>query len=333
MAKTNNKKHAKISAVAPTGERAVSHTREHLSKGTPSDTNYITCHAISLQLAVQCHQKKTAPCEMERGSATTDDQFAYFTPGSSKSVYRYKFSTEEWKPLPPSPYSDSRLVIIDGILTTVGGEDQSCYTNKLFSLQRGQWVEHYPPMNTARSDMAVVITADGNYILVIGGGDKNWTAAVELFHIRSKVWYELTNLPQALSRPSAAIYGNQIYVIGGSGTGYSCSLQTLSSSNQPIISQSLSHIITWTLLPQQPVSDSTAATLCGQLVIIGGMQGKSLLNSIHQLINRQWVKIGSMSSSRRLCLVVTPTPEKMMIVGGDGWGEDSVEECFVVSSI
>ena len=81
---------------------------------------YITCHVISPQLTVQCHKKKAAPCRMERGSATTDDQFAYFTPGS-KSVFSYHWSTEEWKELPSPPYQYSGLVIIDGELTAVGG--------------------------------------------------------------------------------------------------------------------------------------------------------------------------------------------------------------------
>ena len=73
---------------------------------------------------------------------------------------------------------------------------------------------------------------------------------------------------------------------------------------------------------------STAATLCGQLVIVGGMQDWSEVNPIHQLIDGQWVKMGSMSSERRLCLVVSPSPDKMMIIGGVG--EYSVEECVVV---
>ena len=291
---------------------------------------YITCHVISPQLTVQCHKKKTAPCGMERGSATTDYQFAYFAPDGWNLVCRYQWSTEKWEKL-QSPYSDSGLVIIDGELTAVGGEDGSRRTtNKLFTLQQGRWVEHYPPMNTARSRTAVVSMSDGNYIIVIGGdGGGHWTATVELFHVRSRRWYELTNLPQGLFRPSATICDNKLHVIGYDDVGYSCSLQALLSSDQPIASQSISNILIWTKLLQQPVKYSTAANLCGQLVTVGGRRGGSEVNSIHQLLDGQWVKIGSMSSSRSWCLVVTPSPDKMMIVGGYGEG-DSVEECVVV---
>ena len=293
---------------------------------------YITCHVISPQLTVQCHKKKTAPRGMGRGSATTDDQFAYFTPWNSNLVYRYQWSKKKWKKLPPSSYGDSGLVIIDGELTAVGGYDGShhTHTNKLFSLRQGQWVEHYTPMKTACSSPTVVSTSDGNYIVRIGGIIGGvWTATVELFHVRSRRWFGLTNLPQDLPFPSTTICGNEVYVIGENGTGYSCSLQALLSNDQPIISQSMSRMITWTPLPQLPVKKSTAATFCGHLVIVGGKQDVLYVNSIHQLLDGQWVEIGSMSSDREMCLIVSPSPDKMMIVSGYG-GKDSVEECVFV---
>ena len=77
---------------------------------------------------------------------------------------------------------------------------------------------------------------------------------------------------------------------------------------------------------------STAATLSGQLVIIGGGDRPSV-KTIHQLFNGQWVEIGSMSCGRSECLVVSSSPDKMMIVGGVGSSYeqlDIVEECVVV---
>ena len=64
-----------------------------------------------------------------------------------------------------------------------------------------------------------------------------------------------------------------------------------------------------------------------------GVRGVSKVNSIHQLMNGQWVKIASMSSGRLSCLVVTPSQDKMMIVGGYGGvllPLDSVKECVVM---
>ena len=105
-------------------------------------------------------------------------------------------------------------------------------------------------------------------------------------------------------------------MIGRDGDGYSCSLQALLFSDQPISSQSLTRSLMWTPLPHLPVTGITAATFCGQLVIIGGMRDGSTVNSIYQLVDGQWVMIGSMSSGRRECLVASPSPDKMVVVGG-----------------
>ena len=296
---------------------------------------FITCHVISPQLTVQCHSQKKAPCRMYSGSAVTDQMMTYCTPYASDSFYRYTMTEDKWEELPQCPYSNSGLVVIDSALTAVGGQEgwDGSPTNKLVTLRQSRWVEEYPPMNTARCYPAVVSTSDGGHmnVIAIGGYGGGWIDAVELFHTGRRSWSRLTSLPQHLVHLSATICGNQLHVIGRDGDGYSCSLQALLSSNQPIGSQS--HTPTWTRLPRLPVERSTAATLCGQLVIIGGKRDGSSVNSIRQLVDGQWVKIGSMSSGRRWCLVASPSPDKMVVVGGmdtSGYALDSVEVCVSV---
>ena len=230
--------------------------------------------------------------------------------------------------LPSCPYENSGLAIIDSELTTVGGEDGAGHTNTLFTLRQGKWVEVYPPMNTACSRPAVVSTSDGDYIIAIGGlvSDSDDTATVELFQVKSRRWYTLTNLPQPLPCPSATICGDQLHVTGIDGNGYSCSLPSLPSNDKPITSPLT---LSWKPLPPLPVKQSTAATLCGQLVLIGGYQGWPPVNSIHQRVEGQWVKIGSMTSGRHWCLAVSLSPDRILIVGGFG-AKYSVEECVAV---
>ena len=269
---------------------------------------------------------------MERGSAATDGRFVYITPLGSNSLYQYECSTEKLTELPSCPYRNSGLAIIDSELTTVGGADgPDDPTNRLFTLRQGKLVEVYPPMNTARYSPAVVSTSDGDYLIAIGGcvGGAE-TATVELFQVKSKRWYKLTDLPQPLPLPSATLCGDQLHVIGYEGKGYSCSLQSLPSNDRPITSPLT---LSWKPLPPLPVRWSTAATLCGQLVLIGGRQDGSLVNSIHQLVEGQWVEgqwveIGSMTSRRWWCLAVSLSPDRILIVGG--MSEDSVEECVIV---
>ena len=288
---------------------------------------FITCHVIFPQFTVQCHSQKKAPCGIIRGSADAHQKTTYCVSENSHSLYRYTMTEDKWEERPHCPYWNSGLVVIDSALTAVGGYDGS-YTNKLVTLRQSRWVEKYPPMNTAHSYHAVVSKSDGGHInvIAIGGYDGGWIDAVELFHTGRRSWSQLTSLPQPLTYPSAAICGKQLHVIGSDGDGYSCSLQALLSINQPIGSQSRTP--TWTPLLRLPVTASTAATLCEQLVIIGGLRDGSPVNSIHQLVDGQWVNIGSMSRVRYRCLVACPSPDKMVVVGG--WASDSVEVCVAV---
>ena len=280
---------------------------------------------------MQCQQKKRAPLLMQRGSATTDGQFAYFASLGSTSLYQYEYSTEKWSDLPQFPYYYSGLAIVVSELTTVGGWDgRSRPTKKLFTLQQRKWVEKYPPMNTACYSPAVVSTSDGDYLIVIGGSDGGrWTATVELFQVKNRRWHKLTHLPQPLPDPSTTICADQLNVIGSDDNGYSYPLQALPFSDRPITSPLT---LSWKPLPRLPVTQSTAATLCGQLIIIGGGQDESPVNSIHQLVDGEWVRIGSMASTRYLCLVASPSPDRIIIVGGVGalFSVDSVDECAVV---
>ena len=120
-------------------------------------------------------------------------------------------------------YNDAALVTIEGALTAVGGSHDCIYSAKVLTLRGNQWFEDYPPMNTARSCAAVVSTSDGNIIAL--GGRRDTT--VELLQVKSKRWHELTQLPEPFSSPSATLCGDQLYVIGESYGGYSCSLQPL----------------------------------------------------------------------------------------------------------
>ena len=234
--------------------------------------------------------------------------------------------------LPSCPYYNSGLAVIDNSeVTTVGGGVYRLghYTNKLYTLRQGKWVEVYPPMNTACYRPAVVSTSDGDYLIVIGGrgSDGDRTATVELLQVKSRRWYTLTDLPHPLTDPSATICGDLLHVIGNDSNGYSCSLQSLPSNDRPITSPLT---LSWKPLPPLPVNDSTAATLCGQLVLIGGRQYGSPPNSIHQLVEGQWVKIGSMTSDRCWCQAVSLSPDRILVAGGMG-AECSVEECVVTS--
>ena len=287
---------------------------------------------------MQCDHENV-PWQVDRGAAATDGEFIYFSSYNITTIYKFELRLRKWKELHPFPYfRNSGLVVIDKKLTTVGGAmvEGRCrfFTKKLFTLRHKKWVEEYPPMIIARSSPAVVSLSDGEYIIVIGGlarglvrGHRDcWTTTVELLEVETKVWYKLSDLPQPLDYPSATICDNQLYVIGGDHpNGYLYSLQALQSS--PL--ETTQNLIPWVALPPLPVTGSTAATLCGQLVIVGGVQDRSLVDSIHQLEDGQWVEIGHMEISRSWCLAASLSPNRIIIVGGQG-ALNLVEECELI---
>ena len=268
---------------------------------------------------------------MCRGSAASDKNFAYFTPYGSKEVYRYTISTDDWLRFPPCPHSNSALVIIDNELTAVGGSSGRNSTNKLVTLRQGRWVEEYPPISTALSSVACVGTSNVHHInvIVIGGyGEGGWTTAVQLLNTHNRRWSTLTSLPKPLTLPSAVVCGDLLYVIGGNCV-YSYLLSAIPDNTIP--DKSLQSPI-WKPLPDLPLNDSTPAILAGQLVCVGGRRGGGLRSprddSIQQLVDGQWVNIGSLSSTRDRCLVFTPSPDSILVVGGDTktyYSTDSVE--------
>ena len=165
--------------------------------------------------------------------------------------------------------------------------------------------------------MLVAISNDHHlYIIVIGGlGEGGRTNAVKLLNTHSRKWSTLTSLPKPLTLPSAVVCGDLLYVIGGNCV-YSYLLSALPDSTRPDKSFQPP---TWTPLPHLPLYNSTPSILAGQLVCVGGRQGGKLQlqdDSIHQLVDGQWVKIGSLSSARDFCSAVTPSPDRMLVMGG-----------------
>ena len=174
-------------------------------------------------------------------------------------------------------------------------------------------------MNIRRRHAACVGISNIHHmnIIVIGGvSEGGRTTAVELLNTHSLRWSTLTSLPTPLHLPSAVVCGDLLYVIGENCV-YSYLLSALFDSTRP--DKSLQSPIC-TPLSDIPLHHSTPAILAGQLVCVGGKRGEGLGSppddSIHQLADGQWVNFGTIFSARNFCLVVTPSPDRMLVVGG-----------------
>lgn len=279
-----------------------------------------------LQLKLQCSTRRNAPQAMARGAAVTDSNSnMFFIPFDSQTVYCYHLQLyrDQWNELPPCPYRNPGLSVINSLTVVGGKKGRNHYTNTLFSWDGKEWKANaFPPMNTARSQPAVV--TDGNHVVVaggcVGGNFETWTTAVEILTLDSHTWTTVKSLPQPFPSITATLCGDHVYVMDWNGSMYRSSLFSLATSVHPKTGATDEETVetdhkVWHTAPNAPQRESTLANLNGRLVSIGGVTGITISNAIHQLQGSRWVNVGFMSVARSECLVAAPE-EDIVIVGG-----------------
>ena len=269
-------------------------------------------------------------------------------------MYAYHTTTHKWSLIPHCPvYRGFTLANVNGTLATVGGYGHDGKdTNKLFSLtaadgenREKSWIEDFPPMPTQRCNVSTTCT--GTALIVVGGekGDGVVLKTVEILDTSTQQWYIATELPQALSRFSMTVCGDRIYLLGGkfqSGqwtqSVYSCSLSTLLMSHRSRIARALSLSCAddaWIRVSDIPVIRSTAVSLHGQLIAVGGDDSDNKPTSdIRRFVpsTNSWEVIGHMAIPRCRCLAAAFDDNQLMVTGGwdnDAKEIDSVEFCRV----
>ena len=262
---------------------------------------------------------RKAPIEMSRGAAVVDGNVAYFLNWNGRA-YSYNKS---WSELPECPYRDSSLAVIRGLLTAIGGYSFGFIgvvpQNKLLSLVDKKWVEHFPPMPTCRSHTAAVTTR--YHLLVAGGFDESKAVdTVEVMDITTLVWSTAASLPHPYSSASAAICGDQLYMLGGvdkdgrTQSVLTCSLTSLLQSR----SKTSPHSV-WKSISDAPVYLSTCVAVDGELLTVGGDAGPCKTTSAvykYEATTDSWLHISNMPTGRYDCLIAVLPTNEMMVVGG-----------------
>ena len=277
-----------------------------------------------------------APEKMYFGSCTADADMTYFRNPNTDNVHTHNAATGKWNKLPKCPYKAFALVVVNGVLTAVGGCDSSHNdTNKLLSLVgEGKWVEQLPCMPTKRSFTAPVCSGKtlvviGGYTLFSGGRLKT----VELLDIDSLQWFIASELPHPLSRASATVCGDSLYLVGGfdksdkaTKSVLTCSLSALVQSAKPATLGGRSEKAfsqteqVWREVASLPVVLSTCASLNGQLIAVGGedSHNEKTTNSVYAYdpTTDRWDVISTMPTARFHCLVAVLPGNQLMVVGG-----------------
>ena len=271
-----------------------------------------------------------APCTLLRPSCVVDGNMAYFNTYDSDIVYSYDSEKQMWSSLPHSPHSYCSLSVVSGLLTAIGGGLGRNITNQLLSLTgEGKWVEHFPPMPTKRYGTAAVCS--GKSLVVAGGsgGDHNALHIVEVIDTETLQWSTASSLPFAFRYALTTICEDRIYLLGYDmctqpRSVLACSMADLLQSCRPQSLGARLETLTlqevWHQVTNLPVRASSCATLCGQLLAVGGCDDsfENRTTAIRQYDpeTNSWEVISHMPTGRSSTLVAVLPGNKLMVVGG-----------------
>ena len=291
-------------------------------------------------------KQSKAPETMFRGSVAVDANMVYCNGSGSTAVHAYDLQKEEWGRVTDCSYLYSCLVIVQGMLTTVGGESYGRPTNSLLSLmgegRDAKWLPLFPPMPARRENTAAAY--DGCSLIVAGGYDGGKVlATVEVLDTNTRQWSTASSLLHPYSLATLGIYGDRLYMLGGvdqHGRGtravLTCSVPELLQSCQ---TQSLAgKLRTLTLKKKQvwrygadaPHKLSTCSVFCGRLVAVGGQDEAYKETTAISAYNEKtdsWETMADMPTARHRVLVAIVSGKIMVIGGyvGELTGRDTVE--------
>ena len=271
---------------------------------------------------------KKAPCGMS-GSycAAVDGSTLYISSSSSSTnVYAYTISTSSWSQLPNSPTVMCPSVIINNLLTLVGGNHNHIFgavTNQLFSLtgegSGRRWTEEFPPMPTKRRGSIALCT--GTALIVAGGWNLSTLQTVEVLNTETLQWSTAADLPKslALNFATAAVCGDHVYILREFNM-YKCSVFTLIQSCKSFLASLRNRQArVWKEVAAPPVTDTTCVSIHDQLLAIGGKDSdKKFTTAIHMYNPTidSWEVISHMATPRWLCTAAVLPNNQLMVVGG-----------------
>ena len=232
----------------------------------------------------------------------------------------FNMKTNQWSRLPRYDYRWFAMTVINHHLTLVGGRGGGLeVTNQLavYEPSSQHWTYPYNPMPTPRHSPAVLMY--DIWLLVAGGARYTDLATVELFNMSTNQWLATSSLPTPCGLLTSAIVDNYGYLVTYSKQVFRVSLPDIVSQT---VDQSTSKSPTlWCRLPDTPLEDSTAISLRGYLLVVGGSHDNGTSSTdihLYHPESEQWTKVGDLPNVRRYCsCVVLPSGELLVAGGGE----------------
>ena len=305
----------------------------HLVKGDQlSDINV----SVEGKGELRWRGEEEAPETILRGTAVVDGDIVYFMHQYLGKVYSYNSVTKHWAKLLDCNHKESSFAVVRGQLTTIGGRKFERLTsserilNELLSLCVNvggeEWAERFPPMPTKRYGATALTAAN---CLIVAGGITLYsdgvprrlacTSKVEVLRIKSLTWSAVASLSHPYTRASAAVCGDQLFLLGGDHKRGEMSLSTMVCSLTELLQSHNRSPSVWQRITDAPLFYSTCAAVDGEILAVGGQDTNYKSTAAvykYNLTTKSWEVISHMLSARHNCLVAV-LPKMLMVVGGE----------------
>ena len=272
------------------------------------------------------------------------------------AILKYNTVEDEWTRLPDHCVEWFGLCGFQGELLTVGGWSGELPTNKVFHYikEDRKWVESLKPMPTMRACPAILTTASA--IVVCGGftagenGGPVATATVEVYSSTTSQWDTADPLPQPCAVMSSVTFSGCSFLLGGVNADYEPIRSSFCVDMATLIDRA--NIIhrgttSWKTLPDTPLARSTAASLSGGLLAVGGdheaaavggnEEKRLVQSSVYMFVppTNSWVKLpsGDLPVERYSTTTVQLSNNRVMVMGGVDKDHKGTSTCYVGSVV
>ena len=294
-------------------------------------------------LRLQWRSGPKAPLETFGESSAVHGRVAYFYSWRENKIMMYNSETGKWAILPQCPKKCFSLVVVNGLLTAIGGWSGWLErdTKTLLSLTwKQKWTEQFPPMTYYHTVPAVACTSTS--LIVAGGkGPDEEQAPVEVMDTSTLCWSAAASLPHPWWQATEAMCGDRMYMAGGfagpenrdrttsvltcvvSELLQSTATQRQSLGVKPTAASGLqpstdSHKV-WQEAAPLPMYGSSLVTLHGRLLAVGGYDSAwNPTSAVHQYdtATNSWKVISHMSTKRSQCFTAVLPDSTLLVAGG-----------------
>ena len=303
--------------------------------GTSSSRDNLSVFSPGVKLIfTECVKLPVDMSGLDQGIVIGKD--VYVGVGYDRKVYKYSITDDTWSTLPQAPvyarigYLYKKVLLVGGRLPS----NQVIADIHEFDEASQQWIRStsIPPMPTARSSLTAVSWSSPPTLIVCGGRDQRYQpmSVVEVYHSRTSQWHAVSPMPFPRAFMTHTVIHNMLYLVGGyEGYDRSTYKKTVMSTSIPQLLETCLQPspIQWQRLPipNVPYYRSTAASLGGCLLVVGGVKSmtfppksNSVVSSVHAYcpFTTSWVLVGELPQPSYNCATATLPTGELLVIGG-----------------